>query len=68
MKYEQQIRYYVHKENLKLYMVTDNRNIKMWYKSKSEWGRCATSVKDLLDGYYNGVYTLVNESNVKAFK
>lgn len=68
MPYEQQIRYYVHKENLKLYMVTDNRNIKMWYKSLLQWDRCATSVKDLLDGYYNGVYTLVNESNVKAFK
>lgn len=68
MKYEQQIRYYVHKENLKLYMVTDNRNIKMWYASKQQWYRCATSVKDLLDGYYNSVYILVNESNVKSFK
>ena len=27
-----------------------------------------TSVKDLLDMYYDGVYTPVNESNVKAFK
>lgn len=63
-----QIKYFLNKTTKKLYKVVNNKYSYMWYQSKCDWFRCATSPKDILDGFYKSRYDIVDERNLSLFK
>lgn len=65
----QQIKYFYNKESKMLYKVTNSKYVLMWYRSKCDWGYCATSARNILDAYYEGNrYDLVDERNLAIYK
>ena len=63
-----QIKYFYNKESKMLYKVTNSKYVLMWHHSKKDWGFCSTSARNILDGYYNDRYTLVDERNLAIYK
>lgn len=61
-------KYFYNKDSKVLYKVTNSKYVKMWYKSKNEFGVCSTSARNILDGYYANRYTLVDERNLSIYK
>lgn len=68
MSNTQQTKFFVCISNQRLYKIVNNKYITMWYKSKTSWGKCATSVQDVLCGYYVERYKLVNEMKLGEYK
>lgn len=64
----QQIKYFQCLESKKLYKVIDDKYVSMWYRSKREWGKCCTSIRDVYEGFYSGYYIIVKEHEVGVYK
>lgn len=64
----QEVKYFYNKDSKVLYKVTNNKHVKMWYRSKQQFGVCSTSSRNILDGYYANRYTLVDERNLSIYK
>lgn len=65
---KQQIKFYYNTENKRLYKVVNCKQITMWYKSKGEWNVCASTAREVLEGYYSGRYEMVNEFSLGEYK
>lgn len=62
-----QARYFYNKETNAVYRVVNNLLITMYYRSKKSFGVCASTVRDILDAYYQGRFVLVNERDLEKF-
>ena len=62
-----QVRYFYNKETNVVYRIVNNLLITMYYRSKKAFGVCCSSVRDILDAYYQGRFVLVNERDLEKF-
>ncbi len=68
MNNAQQVKFYYNTDNKKLYKVINCKQITMWYRSRQEWRKCATTAREVLEGYYAGRYQMVNERKLGDYK
>lgn len=61
------VSYFYNTDNKKLYRLLDGKKMQMWYKTKSIWGECSTTVKDLSINEYQNQFQLVCENNLGKF-
>lgn len=64
----QQVKYFYNIDSKMLYKVVNSKYVTMWYRSKGEWSYCCTSARNILDGYYEQRYSLVDERNLSIYK
>ena len=62
-----QVRYFYCKDSNVVYRIVNNLRITMYYRSKKAFGVCCSSVRDILDAYYQGRFVLVNERDLEKF-
>ena len=62
------VKYFWNTCNEKLYRVTNDKVIDMWYKSKDKWWYCCTTKQELYDSYHKGKTVLVSEEHLGRYK
>lgn len=62
-----QVRYFYNKDTQMIYKIVNNLRITMYYRSKKSFGVCASTVREILDAYYQGRFVLVNERDLEKF-
>lgn len=62
------VQYLFNRRNKMLYKAVNNKVILMWFRSRGDWGVCATTYQDLFCGDYIENFDAISERQADELK